>query len=129
MPQPWKPDPGDQEGADDAILLADASRRGWRRRAVATTKAKALGQIPRVGVWQTQMPIEAMRHIQRHVAAQHIDQARWVRYAIVSAYLAEGGDPDVAVAAMSMQRQQYRRRDVPRDVFGQPRNREGHKPR
>lgn len=117
----------DEREAAALILGADESQRGWKRRAVGTSRAKALGEVPRVGVLQTQVPIEPMRAIQRHIQARHVNQAQWFREAIVASYLLQGGDPHVAEAALDMQRNNQRQRDVPRDQFGQDRQRQGRK--
>jgi len=121
-------DPADTRAADELILGVDGPKRGWRRRAVGTTREAALEQIPRVGVLQAQVPIAPLREIQAHIRDSELNQAVWVRRAIVERYLREGGDPDVAEAALDM-RVDTRRRDVPRDQYGQDRSREGRRRR
>jgi len=124
---PSDPEP-DTLGAEQLLLDTDESRRGWRRRAVRMPKDQALAQIPRSVVMQTLAPIEAARLIKAHIALRRTNEARWMRQAIADRYLLEGGDPAVAQALMTV-REDRRRRDVPRDNYGQPRNRVGRKTR
>lgn len=121
-------EPDDEPDVDGLILDGDEARPGWKRRAVGTTREAALAQIPRVGMLQCQVPIDPLRDIQRHIAARGENQARWLRRAVVEVYLRQGGDPEVAAAALAMRRDQ-RRREVSRDQLGQARNRTGRKPR
>lgn len=123
-------DPANTEAAwrmSERALDPDSGR-GWRRRAVGMPREQALSEIPRVGVLQTQLPIEPLRAIQRHIRARRTDQAKWVREAIVAYYLATGGDPEVGRAALEMQRT-LRSREVSRDQLGQDRRRVGRKGR
>lgn len=121
---PSDPDPADNEAATRLILESDTSKRGWTRRAVAMPRDQALDQIPKVGQLVTQIPIEPLRILQRHIQGHDVAQARWMRQAIVEKYLREGGDPEVGEAALTM-RVDHRRHDVPHDHHGQPRNRQG----
>jgi hypothetical protein len=108
---------------DAELLRGDHSRPGWRRRAVGVPSEQAL-TIPKVATMQTLVPIEPMRHVQAHIGARGDNQSAWLRTAIAAHYLAQGGEPAVAAALTAMERTE-RRRDVPRDVHGQDRNREG----
>lgn len=116
------------DDAEASLLDDDRATAGWQRRAVGVPRDEALAQVPRVGTLQAQLPIEAMRRIQAHIAAREVNQAVWVREAIVARYLREGGDQLVAAAALDVLVDR-RRRDVPRDVYGQERRRYGRRGR
>lgn len=125
--------PDELKGADEEavrlILAADLSKPGWRRRAVNTDRDTALAQIPAddaVAVIQTRMPVAAYRILQRHIHGSLANQAAWMREAIVDRYLREGGNPHHAAEMLRMKVDQ-RRHHVPRDTYGQPRDREGRK--
>lgn len=82
---------------DEHLVQQEArSMRGWRRRAVGVPVEEALGQIPRRGLLQTWMPIEAYRSLQAHIRARGMSQAAWFRRAVIAAYLAEGGERETA---------------------------------
>ena len=112
--------------AERLIIGDDRSRRGWRRRAVGASRAVALAEVPRIGTLLTRFPIEPLRILQRHIHDRDLNQAQWLREAAVARYLREGGDSTVAEALLDM-RVDHRRRDVPRDQYGQARDREGRK--
>lgn len=80
----------------DDVLVETRSIRGWRARAVGMPVEAALAKIPRRGLLQTWMPIEAYRALQAHIRARGMTQAAWFRRAVIATYRAEGGDAAVA---------------------------------
>lgn len=117
-------DPADEQGAEQAVLDDDRSHWDWRRRAVGAPRHEALAQIPRLGTFMAQMPIGAFRLIQAQIIDSGLNQAQWIREAIVQRYLTDGGDVTVANMALDMLRD-HRQHDVPHDHYGQPRTRKG----
>lgn len=115
----------DHHGADRRILDASPTEPGWEQRAVGKPMSEALVNLPVVGRFETQIPIVPFGRLQAHMRRMKVNQARYVREAIVDKYLREGGDPAVAQAALDMARMPYQYKDVPRDHGGQHRRRKG----
>ena len=84
----------------DTHLIQQESRSiaGWRARAIGMPVKRALEYIPRRGLLQTWVPIEAFRDLQAHIRTTRLTQAAWLRRAVINTYLAEGGSPLVAHA-------------------------------